>query len=89
MTMTNAVVLIEAERDALSSLGGALADIVRGPPTGVPEQTVANPRGPYLGADRGAFPLTRRVGDLASRRLHRRGPLSPAPNVSLGCEAHA
>ncbi len=27
MTMTNAVVLIEAERDALSSLGGALADI--------------------------------------------------------------
>ena len=25
--MTNAVVLIEAERDALSSLGGALADI--------------------------------------------------------------
>ena len=27
MTMSNAVVLIEAERDALSSLGGALADI--------------------------------------------------------------
>src|SRR5580698_9424398 len=27
MTMTNAVVLIEAERDALSSLGGALADV--------------------------------------------------------------
>jgi DNA-binding Lrp family transcriptional regulator len=27
MTMTNAVVLIEAERDALSNLGGALADI--------------------------------------------------------------
>ena len=27
MTMTNAVVLIEAERDALSTLGGALADI--------------------------------------------------------------
>ena len=27
MTMTHAVVLIEAERDALSSLGGALADI--------------------------------------------------------------
>ena len=27
MTMTNAVVLIEAERDALSSLGGELADI--------------------------------------------------------------
>jgi DNA-binding Lrp family transcriptional regulator len=27
MSMTNAVVLIEAERDALSSLGGALADI--------------------------------------------------------------
>jgi DNA-binding Lrp family transcriptional regulator len=27
MTMTNAIVLIEAERDALSSLGGALADI--------------------------------------------------------------
>jgi DNA-binding Lrp family transcriptional regulator len=27
MTMTNAVVLIEAERDALSTLGGALADV--------------------------------------------------------------
>ena len=27
MTMTHAVVLIEAERDALSTLGGALADI--------------------------------------------------------------
>jgi DNA-binding Lrp family transcriptional regulator len=27
MTMTHAVVLIEAERDELSSLGGALADI--------------------------------------------------------------
>jgi DNA-binding Lrp family transcriptional regulator len=27
MTMTNAVVLIEAERDALSSLGGELADV--------------------------------------------------------------
>ena len=27
MAMTNAVVLIEAERDALSTLGGALADI--------------------------------------------------------------
>jgi DNA-binding Lrp family transcriptional regulator len=27
MTMTNAIVLIEAERDALSTLGGALADI--------------------------------------------------------------
>ena len=27
MTMTHAVVLIEAERDALSSLGGALADL--------------------------------------------------------------
>lgn len=27
MALTNAVVLIEAERDALSSLGGALADI--------------------------------------------------------------
>ena len=27
MTMTNAVVLIEAERDAMSTLGGALADI--------------------------------------------------------------
>jgi len=27
MSMTNAVVLIEAERDALSTLGGALADI--------------------------------------------------------------
>jgi DNA-binding Lrp family transcriptional regulator len=27
MTMTNAVVLIEAERDALSTLGGELADI--------------------------------------------------------------
>src|SRR5207244_3906998 len=27
MTMTNAVVLIEAERDALSALGGELADI--------------------------------------------------------------
>ena len=27
MTLTNAVVLIEAERDALSTLGGALADI--------------------------------------------------------------
>jgi DNA-binding Lrp family transcriptional regulator len=27
MTMTNAVVLIEAERDTLSSLGGELADI--------------------------------------------------------------
>ena len=27
MTMTNAVVLIEAERDALSKLGGELADI--------------------------------------------------------------
>jgi DNA-binding Lrp family transcriptional regulator len=27
MTMTHAVVLIEAERDALSNLGGALADI--------------------------------------------------------------
>jgi DNA-binding Lrp family transcriptional regulator len=27
MTMTNAVVLIEAERDSFSSLGGALADI--------------------------------------------------------------
>ena len=27
MTMTNAVVLIEAERNALSSLGGELADI--------------------------------------------------------------
>ncbi|HEY7892032.1 MAG TPA: Lrp/AsnC ligand binding domain-containing protein [Solirubrobacteraceae bacterium] len=27
MTMTNAVVLIEAERDALPNLGGALADI--------------------------------------------------------------
>jgi DNA-binding Lrp family transcriptional regulator len=27
MTMTHAVVLIEAERNALSSLGGALADI--------------------------------------------------------------
>jgi DNA-binding Lrp family transcriptional regulator len=27
MTVTHAVVLIEAERDALSSLGGALADI--------------------------------------------------------------
>ena len=27
MSLTNAVVLIEAERDALSSLGGALADI--------------------------------------------------------------
>jgi DNA-binding Lrp family transcriptional regulator len=27
MTMTNAVVLIEAERDAFSTLGGALADI--------------------------------------------------------------
>jgi DNA-binding Lrp family transcriptional regulator len=27
MTITNAVVLIEAERDALSALGGALADI--------------------------------------------------------------
>ena len=27
MSMTNAVVLIEAERDALSNLGGALADI--------------------------------------------------------------
>jgi DNA-binding Lrp family transcriptional regulator len=27
MTATNAIVLIEAERDALSSLGGALADI--------------------------------------------------------------
>ena len=27
MSMTNAVVLIEAERDALASLGGALADI--------------------------------------------------------------
>ncbi len=27
MTMTNAVVLIEAERDALSTLGGALAEI--------------------------------------------------------------
>jgi hypothetical protein len=31
MTLTNAVVLIEAERDALSTLGGALADIVRVP----------------------------------------------------------
>jgi DNA-binding Lrp family transcriptional regulator len=27
MTMTHAVVLIEAERDALSTLGGALADV--------------------------------------------------------------
>lgn len=27
MSLTNAVVLIEAERDALSTLGGALADI--------------------------------------------------------------
>ena len=27
MTATNAIVLIEAERDALSTLGGALADI--------------------------------------------------------------
>ena len=27
MTMTNAVVLIEAERDAMSTLGGALADV--------------------------------------------------------------
>ncbi len=27
MSMTNAVVLIEAERDALSTLGGALADL--------------------------------------------------------------
>ena len=27
MTATNAIVLIEAERDALSALGGALADI--------------------------------------------------------------
>jgi len=27
MTMTHAIVLIEAERDAFSSLGGALADI--------------------------------------------------------------
>lgn len=27
MTMTNAVVLIEAERDALSTLGGELADL--------------------------------------------------------------
>jgi DNA-binding Lrp family transcriptional regulator len=27
MTMTHAVVLIEAERDALSTLGGALADL--------------------------------------------------------------
>jgi DNA-binding Lrp family transcriptional regulator len=27
MTMTHAIVLIEAERDALSTLGGALADI--------------------------------------------------------------
>ena len=27
MTMTNAIVLIEAERDAFSALGGALADI--------------------------------------------------------------
>ena len=27
MTMTNAIVLIEAERDALSTLGGELADI--------------------------------------------------------------
>ena len=27
MTVTNAIVLIEAERDALSTLGGALADI--------------------------------------------------------------
>jgi len=27
LSLTNAVVLIEAERDALSSLGGALADI--------------------------------------------------------------
>jgi DNA-binding Lrp family transcriptional regulator len=28
MTMTNAIVLIESERDALSTLGGALADTV-------------------------------------------------------------
>ena len=31
MTLTNAVVLIEAERDALSTLGGALADIEGSP----------------------------------------------------------
>ena len=37
----------------------------------MPERTVASPRGPYLGAVRGAFPFAERDGDLASCCLHR------------------
>ena len=93
MSMTNAVVLIEAERDALSTLGGALADI-----EGVAEaysvtgqwDFVAIVRVPRPRAARGRRDRRRSAGCRAWRARRRWSPSRPTrATTSTRCSRSA
>ncbi len=87
--MTNAVVLIEAERDALSTLGGALADIA-----GVAEAYSVTGEWDFVAIVRVpdheqlADVVTHEIGGLSGRDAHSdhgrvRGVLAPRPGIAV------